>query len=180
MTFTRTFPQPADAMWSALTDPGELPQWAPYTADRDLGSIGPATLIMLDRQERLEVDGTVTIADVSAVLEHAWGDDRLRWELVPCVNGTELTCGTLSTSLSSSPQWRPAGTYVWWWPISYWPELRSVLLSGATPTPTAGSGCTTSTSRSWVSGSATGLGGSTGSGSAAPAGPERPGPFRHR
>lgn len=90
LTFARTFPHPMAALWWALTDPAELPQWAPYTADRNLGSIGPATLTMVDGPEPAELDGTVTVVEPTSVLEHAWGSDVLRWELTTVTDGTQL------------------------------------------------------------------------------------------
>ncbi len=81
LTFVREFTHSPSALWTALTDPGELPLWAPYTADRNLGTVGPATLIMVDGQNRTELDGTVTRADSPHVLEHAWGDDVLLWTI---------------------------------------------------------------------------------------------------
>ncbi|RZL74776.1 MAG: SRPBCC family protein [Rhodococcus sp. (in: high G+C Gram-positive bacteria)] len=91
LTFVRDFTHSAPALWTALTDPGELPQWAPYTADRDLGSVGPATLIMIDGRDRIELDGTVTRADAPHVLEHGWGDDVLLWTVEATDAGTRLT-----------------------------------------------------------------------------------------
>lgn len=91
LTFVREFPQAPAALWSALTDLHELPRWAPYTASRDLGAIGPATVIMTDGDERTAVDGRVTRAERPTVLEHAWGDDVLRWDLQETGSGTLLT-----------------------------------------------------------------------------------------
>lgn len=81
LIFVRELPQPREAVWAALTDPGELDQWAPYTAHSDLGTPGEATLIMVDGSSRADLPITVLTADEPAVLEHTWGPDRLRWEL---------------------------------------------------------------------------------------------------
>ncbi|MDV7087188.1 SRPBCC family protein [Rhodococcus sp. IEGM 248] len=91
LTFVREFTHSPSTLWTALTDPGELPLWAPYTADRNLGTVGPATLIMVDGQNRTELDGTVTRADSPHVLEHAWGDDVLLWTIDETDAGTRLT-----------------------------------------------------------------------------------------
>lgn len=90
LVFTQVFPHPPEAVWAALTDPAELPAWAPYTASRHLGRTGPATLTMIDTPDGPEMDGTVTVAEPPEVLEHAWGLDRLRWELTSVPAGTEL------------------------------------------------------------------------------------------
>jgi uncharacterized protein YndB with AHSA1/START domain len=91
LRFTQIFPHRDDAVWSALTQPDELSSWAPYTADRNLGQVGPATLIMNDGLRPAELDGEVTVATRPRLLEHAWGGDRLRWELTSVDGGTELT-----------------------------------------------------------------------------------------
>src|SRR5207237_307791 len=33
-----------EKVWQALTDPGELREWAPFDADRNLGAVGPVKL----------------------------------------------------------------------------------------------------------------------------------------
>ncbi|AWK74366.1 ATPase [Rhodococcus oxybenzonivorans] len=91
LTFVREFPHSPSALWTALTDPAELPQWAPYTASRNLGTLGPATLVMVDGEERTELDGNVTRADAPHILEHAWGDDVLHWQIDETESGTRLT-----------------------------------------------------------------------------------------
>jgi len=56
-----------------------------------LRTVGPATLTMTDGDTETELDGTVTIADEPSLLEHAWGDDVLRWRLDESAGGTLLT-----------------------------------------------------------------------------------------
>ena len=99
IVFTRTLAHPIDAVWSALTDPAQLAQWAPFTADRDLATPGSATLSMIDtndagdHQETADLPASVTICEPPSLLEYTWGDDVLRWELTPSTDdqGTELT-----------------------------------------------------------------------------------------
>jgi uncharacterized protein YndB with AHSA1/START domain len=75
-----------------LTNPTKLGQWAPYTADRDLGEVGPATLTMIDGDEAVDLAATVTEADPPNLLAYTWGTDLLRWELSPAPGGgTRLT-----------------------------------------------------------------------------------------
>jgi hypothetical protein len=68
-----------------------LREWAPYVTDRDLGSVGDATLTMIDGDVSEELAATVRRADRPALLEYQWGKDLLRWELVPTGTGTRLT-----------------------------------------------------------------------------------------
>jgi uncharacterized protein YndB with AHSA1/START domain len=93
LVLSRDLPHPVERIWSTLTDPDLLRQWAPYTADRPLTSPGEARLAQLseDGETVDEGDGTVTEASEPRVLEHAWGDDRLRWELAPSGTGSALT-----------------------------------------------------------------------------------------
>ncbi|HWL35343.1 MAG TPA: SRPBCC family protein [Frankiaceae bacterium] len=79
-----------DRVWAVLTDPARLREWAPYTADRDLGSTGDVTLTMLDGQSA-DLPATVRRADAPKVLEYTWGGDQLRWQLDPAGAGTRLT-----------------------------------------------------------------------------------------
>jgi uncharacterized protein YndB with AHSA1/START domain len=90
LVFTRDFPQDRDAVWSALTEPDELREWAPYTADRSLAVVGPVTLIMIEGANRQELPGEVSVADRPRILEFTWGGDVLRWELDEIGDGTRL------------------------------------------------------------------------------------------
>jgi len=91
LRFTQVFPHPAQAVWAALTEPDELGAWAPYSADRNLGTVGPATLTLAEGARGTTFDGTVTLAQRPVALAHAWGRHRLHWELRLVGSGTELT-----------------------------------------------------------------------------------------
>ncbi|MBO0871316.1 MAG: SRPBCC domain-containing protein, partial [Micromonosporaceae bacterium] len=77
--------------WAALTEPGELGEWAPYTVDRSLGVPGKLTLNMIDGDTNQELPATVLRAEPPALLEHTFGTDLLRWELAATADGTRLT-----------------------------------------------------------------------------------------
>jgi uncharacterized protein YndB with AHSA1/START domain len=91
LVFVRDLPHPPARVFRALTDPAELGAWAPFDADRDLGTAGPATLTMAggDGTERSPV--TVRRAEPPVLLEYTWEQDVLRWELAPTAAGTRLT-----------------------------------------------------------------------------------------
>src|SRR3954469_9813660 len=91
LVFVRDLRHPRDKVWAALTDPARLGEWAPYTADRDLGSPGPATLTMIDGEVAEDLHATVTRADPPELLEYDWGGDPLRWRLAETPTGTRLT-----------------------------------------------------------------------------------------
>ena len=44
LVIVRDLSHPPAKVWSALTDPGQLREWAPFDADRNLDSVGTATL----------------------------------------------------------------------------------------------------------------------------------------
>jgi uncharacterized protein YndB with AHSA1/START domain len=91
LVFVRDLRHPPEQVWEALTDPKQLDEWAPFVADRDLGSLGDATLTMIDRETRQDLPATVTRVERPTVLEYTWGTDLLRWELHPTGTGTRLT-----------------------------------------------------------------------------------------
>jgi uncharacterized protein YndB with AHSA1/START domain len=92
VVFVRDLRHDPEQVWRALTDPAQLIRWAPYTADRDLGRRGVATLRMLDAGDLGELPpAEVTQADRPTLLEYTWGRDLLRWELAQTDFGTRLT-----------------------------------------------------------------------------------------
>lgn len=109
LVFVRHLRQPPSQVWSALTDPAQLGQWAPFEPDRDLGSTGPATLRMTDGDSAEEYACEVLRAEAPTLLEYDWGDDRLRWELAPDGAGTRLTLH----HLVESPDWIPSVAAGW-------------------------------------------------------------------
>jgi uncharacterized protein YndB with AHSA1/START domain len=90
LIFVRTFRHPPERVWAALTEPAQLREWAPFDADRDLGSLGDATLTMVDREIREDLPASVTRVERPVLLEYSWGSDRLRWELTPTDAGTRV------------------------------------------------------------------------------------------
>jgi uncharacterized protein YndB with AHSA1/START domain len=92
VVFVKDLGHTPDKVWAALTQPDQLTRWAPFTSDRGLGSLGEATLTMLDAGDIGELPpAQVTRADRPTLLEYDWGEDRLRWELAPTPAGTRLT-----------------------------------------------------------------------------------------
>lgn len=91
LTFVRDLPHPPEQVWSALTDPTQLAQWAPFNADRDLARPGPATLTMVSRDESMRMSASVIRADRPNLLEYTWGADLLQWRLEATDEGTRLT-----------------------------------------------------------------------------------------
>ena len=89
---TRDLGHSVNRVWAALTEPGQLRRWAPFTADRDLAAPGEVVLTMLDGPEdaAVELPGAVLAAEPPTLLVYRWGPDVLRWELTPTGDGTTL------------------------------------------------------------------------------------------
>ncbi|HCU48251.1 MAG TPA: ATPase [Micromonosporaceae bacterium] len=109
LVFVRDLRHPPEKVWAALTEPEELNEWAPYLADRNLGTVGDATLTMIDGDKAEDLQATVTRAEPPRLLEYTWGQDLLRWELTPTRTGTRLT---LSHTLEDL-QWAPKVAAGW-------------------------------------------------------------------
>jgi uncharacterized protein YndB with AHSA1/START domain len=110
LVFVRDLRHPIGKVWDALTQPGQLDEWSPYTADRDLGRVGEAMLTMIDGTTSETMPATVTRAEPPTLLEYR-GDDQwqLRWELAATGTGTRLT---LLHTLKD-PDWVPKVAAGW-------------------------------------------------------------------
>ncbi|MEU7572859.1 SRPBCC domain-containing protein [Micromonospora sp. NPDC049240] len=91
LVLVRGLRHPPERVWTALTDPAQLAEWAPFLADRDLGSPGETTLRTVDGDRAHPAPATILRADRPRVLEYTWGTALLRWELTPTDTGTTLT-----------------------------------------------------------------------------------------
>ena len=92
LVLVRDLLHPPETVWEALTDPGQLREWAPFDADRDLGAVGPATLSTANAPSPQVSGIEVKRADAPSLLEYTWGKQNLRWELEPRGSGgTRLT-----------------------------------------------------------------------------------------
>jgi uncharacterized protein YndB with AHSA1/START domain len=88
----RELRHPPAKVWQALTDPAELREWAPFDADRSLGSVGTVTLTTIGAPTPTVSESRVTRADAPKLLEYLWGDNQMRWQLEPLgAAGTRLT-----------------------------------------------------------------------------------------
>jgi len=109
LVFVRHLRHSPGKVWAALTDPGQLRQWAPFDPDRDLATTGPAILRMTDGPTTEEFPANVRRAVAPELLEYTWGDDLLRWELAPDGAGTRLTL----RHTVESPDWVPRTAAGW-------------------------------------------------------------------
>jgi uncharacterized protein YndB with AHSA1/START domain len=91
LIIVRELRHPPAMVWQALTDPGQLREWAPFDADRSLASIGPVKLSTVGTPQPVICDTRVTRADAPRLLEYCWGEQDMRWQLEPLGDGTRLT-----------------------------------------------------------------------------------------
>ncbi|HEX6629205.1 MAG TPA: SRPBCC family protein [Gemmatimonadaceae bacterium] len=89
LVLVRELHHPPAKVWEALTDPEQLREWAPFDSDRNLGSVGTATLSTFGAPYVSETK--VKRADAPRALEYDWGGGDIRWELEPVGRGTRLT-----------------------------------------------------------------------------------------
>jgi uncharacterized protein YndB with AHSA1/START domain len=84
-----------EKVWQALTDPAHLREWAPFDADRNLGTVGAVVKLTTVGARTPHVTETkITRADAPKALEYTWGDFDMRWELEAYASGTRLTLWT--------------------------------------------------------------------------------------
>jgi uncharacterized protein YndB with AHSA1/START domain len=94
LTFVRRFAHPQEKVWQAVTEPQHLAAWFPQQI---VGERRPGAHLRFVSQASDGFDGEMVVFDPPAVMELAWGTDRLRIELQPDGDGTLLT---LSDSFS--------------------------------------------------------------------------------
>jgi uncharacterized protein YndB with AHSA1/START domain len=78
LVLTRDLRHPPAKVWTALTDPAHLREWAPFDSDRSLGAVGVATV---GAPTPMVSETRITRADAPKLLEYTWGGANIRWEL---------------------------------------------------------------------------------------------------
>ena len=92
LVLVRDLSHPPEKVWTALTDPEHLREWAPFDSDRNLGVVGTAMLTTVGAPTPHVTETLVKRADPPNVLEFNWGGQDIRWELQPQGgSGTRLT-----------------------------------------------------------------------------------------
>lgn len=109
LVFERRFSHPPERVWRALTAKEQIPKWAPYGPDRDLDTVGPASLHMNDGSEPPDYDISVDEVVPGKLLRHSWGLSVLEWQLEASDNGTRLI---LNHSVPN-PEWVTSAAAGW-------------------------------------------------------------------
>jgi uncharacterized protein YndB with AHSA1/START domain len=91
LVLVRDLRHPPEKVWTALTDPASLRQWAPFDADRSLATAGTVVKLTTVEAPAVHVTETkVSRAEAPKVLEYSWGGQEIRWELETLGGGTRL------------------------------------------------------------------------------------------
>ena len=92
LVLTRDLSHPPAKVWTALTHPDHLREWAPFDSDRNLDTVGAAKLSTVGVSAPHVSESLVKRVDAPRLLELSWGDQDIRWELEPKgTAGTRLT-----------------------------------------------------------------------------------------
>ncbi len=91
LVLVRDLRHPPSKVWAALTEPAQLREWAPFDADRNLGTAGPVKLSTVGTPTPQVSETAVTRSDPPRLLEYSWGGNDIRWQLEPFGDGTRLT-----------------------------------------------------------------------------------------
>src|SRR5262245_36069510 len=84
-----------EKVWEALTDPAHLREWAPFDADRSLGTVGSTVkLSTVGAPTHVVSEARVMRAEAPRVLVYNWGPSDIRWELEAIPGGTRLKLWT--------------------------------------------------------------------------------------
>ena len=90
LRFERLLSQPAERVWRAITDPDELAHWFPARVEAELRVGAPMRFVFEDGPVEQTPGGEVLEVDPPRVFAYRWGDDVLRWEIVPEGGGCRL------------------------------------------------------------------------------------------
>ena len=92
LVLVRQLPRPPEKVWQALTDPVHLREWAPFDADKSLGTAGNTVQLTTVGAPTPQVSETTVVrAEAPKVLEYGWGGNEIRWKLEARGGGTRLT-----------------------------------------------------------------------------------------
>jgi uncharacterized protein YndB with AHSA1/START domain len=92
LVLVRDLRHPPEKVWEAITDPAYLREWAPFDADRNLGTAGATvTLTTVGAPSTMVSQTTITRAEAPTRLEYNWGGGDMRWELERVGSGTRMT-----------------------------------------------------------------------------------------
>src|SRR5215217_348875 len=89
LRFERRLAHPPEKVFRAISEPAELEHWFPATVETELRPGAPMTFTL----RHMDADapgGEVLEVEPPKLLVYTWGDDVLRWEIVPEQGGCRL------------------------------------------------------------------------------------------
>jgi uncharacterized protein YndB with AHSA1/START domain len=89
LRFERRLAHPPDKVFRAISDPAEMRHWFPATVETDL-RVGTPIRFSFEEHEADAPGGEVLEMEPPKLLVYTWGDDVLRWEIVPEGDGCRL------------------------------------------------------------------------------------------
>src|SRR6266550_4009539 len=111
--FERHLRHPVERVWRAVTEPAELAHWFPGEVDVDLTVGGKITFTQPD----LDIDpeltptyGEVTELDPPLLFAFTWGDQPLRFELMPDGDGCVLVFTQTFDNRAAAPRFAAGWT----------------------------------------------------------------------
>jgi len=90
LRFTRKLPHSREKVWRALTEPDQLAAWFPTTIEGERAP-GARLRFSFPNNEAPPFEGEMITYDPPSILEFLWGEDVIRFELVPDGDGSVLT-----------------------------------------------------------------------------------------
>jgi uncharacterized protein YndB with AHSA1/START domain len=87
----RRLAHPPEKVWQALVRPEHLSRWFPSDVEIDELRVGGKINFVFRHGEGDNLGGEITELDPPRLLAYTWGDDHLRWELMPESLGSVLT-----------------------------------------------------------------------------------------
>ena len=102
LVLVRELRHPPEKVWQALTDPAHLREWAPFDADKSLGTAGTTVKLTTVGAPSPQVSETTVIrADAPKVLEYNGGATKSDGSSKRWMAARASPCGTTSTVDSS-------------------------------------------------------------------------------
>jgi uncharacterized protein YndB with AHSA1/START domain len=89
LRFERRLAHAPEKVFRAISDPAELPYWFPARMETELRP-GAAIRFTFGEHEHEAPGGEILEVDPPKLLVYTWGDDVLRWEIVPEGSGCRL------------------------------------------------------------------------------------------
>jgi uncharacterized protein YndB with AHSA1/START domain len=91
LRFVRWLAHPPEKVWAAVTEPDHLRVWFPFDIEGERAAGAPLRFLFRE-DEAPDFDGEMVEFDPPRVMELKWeGDERVRLEVAPDGEGTQLT-----------------------------------------------------------------------------------------